>query len=111
MEIKKETHLILPSDQKHYTNNTASKFKVRLAYTIKLAKGVDWYARCNKLIIPRFVKKSVNPSMTFYALLFKGHERVTMKMVDKPLDFNKQNDPVQGVIARFKATVASLMFL
>ena len=106
MEIKEETHLVLPGDQTHYTNNTASKFKVRLPYTIRLAPRLDWYATYNNLIIPRLVKKFINHTMTFYVSLFSGHERVAMKMADKPLDFNKQNDPVQGVIARFKATVA-----
>ena len=40
MEIKEETHLILPSDQTHYPNNTASKFKVKLPHTIRLASGM-----------------------------------------------------------------------
>ena len=56
MEIKEETHLILPSDQTHYPNNTASKFKVKLPHTIRLASGVDWYASCDNVIIPREVK-------------------------------------------------------
>ena len=55
MEIKEETHLILPSDQTHYPNNTASKFKVKLPHTIRLASGVDWYASCDNVIIPREV--------------------------------------------------------
>ena len=40
MEIKEATHLILPSDQTHYPNNTASKFKVKLPHTIRLASGL-----------------------------------------------------------------------
>ena len=55
MEIKEETHLILLSDQIHYPNNTASKFKVKLPHTIRLASGVDWYASCDNVIIPREV--------------------------------------------------------
>ena len=55
MEIKEETHLILPSDQTHYPNNTASKFKVKLPHTIRLASGVHWYASCDNVIIPREV--------------------------------------------------------
>ena len=55
MEIKEETHLILPSDQTHYPNNTASKFKVKLPHTIRLASGVDWYASCDNVMIPREV--------------------------------------------------------
>ena len=55
MEIKEETHLILPSDQTHYPNNTASKFKVKLPHTIRQASGVDWYASCDNVIIPREV--------------------------------------------------------
>ena len=55
MEIKEATHLILPSDETHYTNNTASKFKVKLPHTKRLASGVDWYASCDNVIIPREV--------------------------------------------------------
>ena len=55
MEIKEETHLILPSDQTHNPNNTASKFKVKLPHTIRLTSGVDWYASCDNVIILREV--------------------------------------------------------
>ena len=55
MEIKEETHLILPSDQTHYPSNTASKFKVKLPHTIRLASEVDWYVSCDNVIIPREV--------------------------------------------------------
>ena len=55
MEIKEETHLNSSSDQTHYPNNTASKFKVKLPHTIRLASVVDWYVSCDNVIIPREV--------------------------------------------------------
>ena len=55
MEIKEKTHLNLSSDQTHYPNNTASKFKVKLPHTIRLASVVDWYVSCDNVIIPREV--------------------------------------------------------
>ena len=73
MEIKEENHLILPSDQTHYPNIAASKFKVNLSHTIRLASGVDWYASFDNVIIPREVKPDVEKARVCY---YKGYQPV-----------------------------------
>ena len=103
MEIKEETHLILPSDQTHYPNNTASKFKVKLPHTIRLASGVDWYASCDNFIIPREVKPDVEKArVCYYKRIPTSTTKQTVVCASDTVEYNKQKSTTEGIVAKLR---------
>ena len=103
MELRKETFLMLASDQKGYTNNRADNFKARLPMPVRLASGVDWYLSCNNLVVPRTIKHNIPiGKIIFYQSFSETDNRQKYTGRTKTIAYDQQNHATKGVIGRLK---------
>ena len=104
MDIKEETHLILPSDQTHYTNSTASMFKVKLPHSIRLCSELDWYASCDSIII-LMLKKLAFVIIKGYKTILPSKQLCVCVCVSDTVQYCKQKSVTDGIVGKLRGII------